>query len=91
MSTWAYPAEFREMLLTVGLRPTPATPPPKVREALNDLYRHELRRLRDRHVAGDVPKAAYVDHVIALRRKYWLLTFSDAAWEKICRDEGGPP
>jgi len=88
MAPWTYPPEFLEMLTTVGLRPSGATPPALTREALNDMYRHELRRLRNRHVAGEVARVDYVDHVIALRKKYWLLTLTDAAWEKICSPGG---
>jgi hypothetical protein len=36
-----------------------------------------------------VAKADYVDHVIGLRKKYWLLTLTDSAWEKICSSGGG--
>ena len=35
-------------LWTYGVRPTEHTPPELVRGFINDLYRHELRRLRDR-------------------------------------------
>jgi len=83
--SWDYPPEFREMLLTVGLAPRASTPPALVREALNDQYRLELRRLRDRLRAGLVPKPGYHDAVVALRRKYWPLTLPLPAWERICR------
>ena len=81
---WAYPADFLDQLLTHGLAPTAVTPPALVREALNDLYRFEIRRLRDRLLAGQVPKARYVDEVIALRKKYWPLSLPLAQWEDIC-------
>jgi hypothetical protein len=54
---WAYPADFLEQLLTHGLAPAPATPPALVRDALNDLYRFEIRRLRERLRGGQVEKA----------------------------------
>ena len=44
---WVYPPELAAILLTFGLRPTPDTPPALVRDALSDLYRYELRRMRD--------------------------------------------
>jgi hypothetical protein len=55
-----------------------------VRAALNDLYRYELRRMRDRLRAGEIVRLEYLDRVIALRKKYWPLTLQLPAWEKIC-------
>jgi hypothetical protein len=81
---WTYPEELRAALETLGLSPTSATPPAVVRDALNDLYRYELRRMRDRHRGGLIDKPAYLDLVIATRKRYWPLTLSLAAWEKIC-------
>ncbi len=63
-----------------GIHPTPATPPELVREFLNDLYRYELRRLRDRLVRGEFPKVGYYDRVVALRLKYPLLSVKPQLW-----------
>jgi hypothetical protein len=82
--SWTYPPELRAALEGLGLSPTSATPPALVRDALNDLYRYELRRMRDRYRAGLTDKPAYLDLVIATRKRYWPLTLSLAAWEKIC-------
>jgi hypothetical protein len=79
---YEYAPEALEVLVGHGLRPGPATPPALVREALNDLYRYEIRRLRHRLLAGDVPKAAYSDHVIALRKQYWLLSIPVERWSR---------
>jgi len=81
---WTYPVELLAALEGLGLSPTSATPPAVVRDALNDLYRYELRRMRDRHRGGLIDKPAYLDLVIATRKRYWPLTLSLAAWEKIC-------
>lgn len=81
-----YPPEFLESLAAFGLAPGPTTPPALVREALNDLYRYELRRERDRLRAGATEKSAYLDIVISLRRKYWLLSLTLPAWERACAD-----
>jgi hypothetical protein len=83
---FAYPQEFLDSLTGLGLAPTPATPPSVVRAALNDLYRYELRTARDRLRAGAFEKSTYLDLVVSLRKKYWLLTLPLTAWEKICRE-----
>ena len=83
--SWSYPPELMEVLVAFGLKPTTTTPPSLVRDALNDLYRFEIRRLRKRMVDGLVEKARYSDEVIALRKKYWPLSLQPAHWEKICR------
>jgi hypothetical protein len=87
---WNYPPELRDALGGFGLRPVDRTPPSVVRDALNDLYRYELRRLRGRLIAGEVLKPAYIDLVIALRKKYWPLTMPLGAWEQICRPDARP-
>jgi hypothetical protein len=82
--SWSYPPELFDVLLTFGLKPGPATPPRFVRDALNDLYRFEIRRLRQRMVEGLIEKARYSDEVIALRKKYWPLSLQPAQWERVC-------
>jgi len=87
---WNYPPELRDALGSFGLCPTDRTPPAIVRDALNDLYRYELRRLRGRLIAGEMLKPAYIELVIAMRKKYWPLTLPLGAWEKICRADARP-
>ena len=65
-----------------GLAPCSSTPPARAREALSDLYRYEIRRLRQRFVLGAIPKADYSQHVIELRRKYWLLSVPADRWAR---------
>ena len=84
MTTWSYPPELRDALLFFGLAPRSETPPDLVRDQLSDLYRHEIRRLRSRLLAGEFPKQEYANHVISLRKKYWPLSFTPAQWQKIC-------
>ena len=81
---WIYPPELLAALATLGFAPTEATPPAFAREAVDELYKYELRRLRDRLRHGEVVRPDYLAHVIALRKKYWILTLPLAAWEKIC-------
>jgi len=87
---WLYPSELGEALAPFGLAPGPATPPSVVRDQLNDLYRFELRRMRDQLRAGTILKSAYLDRVVALRKYYWPLTLPLAAWERICAGPESP-
>jgi len=91
--TWSYPRELMEVLEAFGLKPRATTPPALVRAALNDLYRHELRRLRRRLREGQVEKGRYTDAVIVLRKRYWPLSLQLEHWEAICaahENDDGP-
>lgn len=77
---YEYAPEALEQLAGHGLRPGPGTRPAVVREALNDLYRYEIRRLRQRLLAGQIAREGYAGHVIALRRQYWLLSIPVERW-----------
>ena len=80
MTTYRYRPEVLEMLWRHGVQPTPATPPELVHEFVSDLYRIELRRLRDRLVRGAIPKQGYFERVVELRRKYPLISLKPAQW-----------
>jgi len=54
-------------LLRHGVRPTSSTRPELVHEFVSDLYRFELRRLRDRLRQHEFPKHEYFDRVVVLR------------------------
>jgi len=79
---YEYAPEALEVLAGHGLQPTSRTPPAVVREALSDLYRFEIRRLRSRLLAGQVAREHYSDHVIELRRQYWLLSIPLERWTR---------
>ena len=49
-------------------------------EFVSDLYRFELRRLKLRQVAGEIEKQDYSPHVVALRRKYILISVPIGRW-----------
>ena len=82
---WTYPPELLNALLNFGLAPLPRTPPLLVRDQLNELYRYEIRRLRDQLRDGLVAKPDYVGLVITLRKKYWPLSLQPKDWETICQ------
>ncbi len=71
-----------EALAGYGLVPRTDTPPRVLRDAVNDLYRHEIRVLRDRCRAGEFPVSALASHVVALRKRYLLLSTPLAHWTR---------
>ena len=75
-----YRPEVLEALASHGVRPTPGTRPELLHEFVNDLYRFELRRLRARQVRGEIPRQEYSSHVVALRRRYVLVSVPLRRW-----------
>lgn len=75
-----YHPDILDALASHGLVPAAETTPAQLRDALNDLYRYEIRGLRDRCRAGEFPVAALSTHVVALRRRYLLLSIPLARW-----------
>jgi len=63
-----------------GVKPKPSTSPEFVRDFLNDLYRYELRRLRDRLVRREIAKPDYYAQVVGVRRRYPLLSLRLWEW-----------
>jgi hypothetical protein len=80
-TTWRYPPDICDLLAAHGILPRPDTHPRVVRDYLSDLYRFEIRRLKSRHLAGEVSKADYVPQVILLRKKYVPLSQIPEQWE----------
>jgi hypothetical protein len=78
--TYRYRADVLEQLERHGVRPTSSTRPELVHEFVSDLYRYELRRLRDRLVRREIPKEGYFDRVVALRRQYPLVSLKPHQW-----------
>jgi hypothetical protein len=78
--TYRYRAEVLEQLWRHGVQPRDGTRPELVHEFVSDLYRFELRRLRDRLLRKEIPKAGYYDRVVALRRKYPLVSLKPSQW-----------
>lgn len=75
-----YKIEVLDRLAVHGVKPTPVTPPDLVHEFLNDLYRYELRRLRDRLLRREIAKSDYYDCVVEVRRRYPLLSLQVWQW-----------
>jgi hypothetical protein len=68
-----YRAAVIEQLLVHGIRPTEDTNPELVRAFVRDLYKYEIRCLRERYLRGAFPKIEYARRVDDLRRRYPVL------------------
>jgi hypothetical protein len=75
-----YKPEILDELARHGLKPQAATEPAKLREQINDLYRLEIRKLRDRCRAGEFSTRELPAHVITLRKRYLLLSIPLENW-----------
>jgi hypothetical protein len=69
-----------EELARHGLQPGPSTTTQLLRDAIRDLYRYEIRRLRSDLLAGRIPKLDYANRVIELRGRYPLLSLPLEMW-----------
>jgi hypothetical protein len=72
--------EVLEALAEHGLRPRADTPVSLLREQINDLYRFEIRRLRDRCRAGEFTTQELPARVVELRKRYLLLSIPMDRW-----------
>ena len=63
-----------------GLQPRADTPLELLREQVSDLYRVEIRKLRDRCRAGEFPTTELVPRVLELRKRYVLLSIPVERW-----------
>jgi hypothetical protein len=79
--------EILEALAAHGLRPRDDTPLALLREQINDLYRVEIRALRDRCRAGEFTTQQLPARVVELRKRYLLLSIPVERW---ATDSPGP-
>jgi hypothetical protein len=78
--TYRYREEVLRALLAHGVRPAPKTSPELVRDYVRDLYKYEIRSLRERYMRNEFPKKEYSDRVDALRRNYPVLSLRACDW-----------
>jgi hypothetical protein len=78
--TFSYKPEVLDELARHGLKPKATTAPQFLRDAINDLYRLEIRKLRDRCRAGEFSTRELPQHVIELRKRYLLLSIPMQRW-----------
>jgi hypothetical protein len=69
-----YRPDIIEQLWRHGCHPEDTTPPDLVHAFVSDLYRFELRRLRDWLVTRKIPKEGYYQRVVALRQRYPIVS-----------------
>ena len=68
-----YRTDVLEHLWHHGVQPTAHTQPGLVRDFVRDLYKYEIRQLRDRMLRNEFPREEYAARVDALRRCYPVL------------------
>ena len=73
-------AEVREALAAHGVEARADDTPPALRERLNEVYLVEVRRLKERQRAGEIPLRQYAAHVEALKARFPLLSLPLSAW-----------
>jgi hypothetical protein len=78
--SYRYRLAVLDELWTHGVHPTDRTRPELVHEFVSDLYRHQLRRLRQRLMRREFPKKDYAAQVISLRKRYRLISMPAAEW-----------
>ena len=77
---YRYRSDVLAELARHGVCPTSRTRPQLVHEFVSDLYRHELRRLRDRLRQKEFPKQEYFDRVVELRKRYRVISVRASEW-----------
>jgi len=71
---YTYRPDVLAALLRHGVCPTSQTPPELVRAFVRDLYKYEIRMLRERYMRREFPKKEYAGLVEQLRRRYAVLS-----------------
>lgn len=70
---FCYRADVLLALERHGVRPTSRTAPELVRGYVRELYKYEIRALRERYLRKEFQKQEYADRVDRLRRSYPVL------------------
>ena len=82
--TYGYRTEILAELARHGIQPRPTSPPQQLRDAVRDLYKYEIRRLRGDLLAGRIRKVDYARSVIELRSRYPVLSIPLQLWTAPC-------
>lgn len=78
--TFTYHPQILDELARHGLRPLPTTPPQVLRDAVRDLYKYEIKRLRTDLLARRIRKIDYAGRVVQLRTRYPVLSVPLQLW-----------
>jgi hypothetical protein len=78
--TYVYDPVVLEELARHGLAPRATTAPQRLRDAVLDLYKYEIKVLRGRLLAGRIERRDYAGEVVALRNRYPLLALPVQQW-----------
>lgn len=70
----------RDALAAHGIEAGEDDDPGVLRDRLNEAYLVEVRRLKDRQRAGEIPLREYAAHVEALKRRFALLGLPARLW-----------
>lgn len=77
---YVYDPRVLEELARHGLKPQPTTSPQRLRDAVRDLYKCEIRRLKSELLAHRFRRQDYAGRVVELRRRYPLLSLPVEYW-----------
>jgi hypothetical protein len=77
---YVYGPRVLEELARHGLKPQPTTSPQRLRDAVRDLYKYEIRRLKSDLLAQRFRRQDYAGRVVELRRRYPLLSLPVEHW-----------
>lgn len=72
-ASYRYRQDVIDALWRHGVHPTGETPPELVRGYVRDLYKYEIRKLRERYLRREFSRQEYWEVVDRLRRSYPVL------------------
>ena len=75
-----YRDDVLEALWRHGIQPRPETHPELARGYVRDLYKYEIRRLRERYLRNEFSKQEYSRRIDELRRSYPVLALPARRW-----------
>lgn len=77
---YRYRRDVLERVWRHGIVPTERTSPEVARGFVRELYKYEIRRLRERYLRREFSKAEYATLVEALRDRYPVLALVPRMW-----------
>ncbi len=79
---YAYRQDVLDAVWRHGIVPTTRTAPELARGFVRDLYKYEIRRLRERYLKKEFAKSEYFTLVEQLRDRYGVLALVPRLWLK---------